>query len=316
MNPAPSSTLPPSPAAGREPLLWVFGLIGLLWLQLFLTLMPTWRDGEYYEYGWFVPPLAIGLAWNRWHHARRLAGEPAGISAKRGNLLFFAGLLAVTFISLTRFVSITDPSWRPPILFHASLVVLLSHSLVAYQWGMRMSMQFLPVTVFTLTSVPYPYQIEQFLIRHLTSAVSIFACEAFLLSGKPVELLGERLIMGQEVVEVNEGCSGIRSLQSLVMVALFFGELLLLSLPRRIVLLLVAAACALIINTARAYTLAEIQFTRGKVAFDQAHDMVGHIAFAASAAILFIAARLMLSSPSGGRRIKRTHVASPKPSPP
>ena len=316
MNPAPSSALPASPAAGREPLLWVFGLIGLLWLQLFLTLIPTWRDGEYYEYGWFVPPLAIGLAWNRWQNAERSARHAAVNHDSRGKTLLFIGLISILLISLTRFVTITDPSWRPPILLHASIVVLLSHALIAFQFGGRVSTTFLPVTIFALTSVPYPYQIEQFLIRHLTSAVSFLACEAFLLSGKPVELLGERLIMGQEVVEVNEGCSGIRSLQSLVMVAFFFGEMLLLSIPRRVMLLMVAAACALLINTARAYVLAEIQFTQGKEAFDHAHDTVGHVAFAASAIILYISARLMLFSGAGKRRIRRVLVTFPNPHPP
>lgn len=317
MNPAPSSTLPASPTAGREPLLWVFGLIGLLWLQLFLTLIPTWRDGEYYEYGWFVPPLAIGLAWNRWQwlkdsgagHLRKATANP------QGSVMAVVVLALLALIPL-RIVLHADPYWRSLLLAQALIVIGLTHLLLGHFLRWKTSLAFLPVSIYALTAVPYPTAIEKHLISHLTQWVSVLACELFLLSGKPVELMGERLVMGREVVSVNEDCSGIRSLQSLVMVALFFGEMLLLSIPRRIVLLLIAASCALIVNTLRAYHLANIHFTQGKDAFDQAHDMVGHVAFACSAAILYLSARLMLSSSTGSRKVRRILVTSPNPHPP
>ena len=40
----------------------VLTAISLIWLQLFWTLVPTWRFGEYYGYGWFVPVIAAALA--------------------------------------------------------------------------------------------------------------------------------------------------------------------------------------------------------------------------------------------------------------
>ena len=40
-------------------------VLGLLWLHFFWCLVPSWRFGEYYEYGFLVPVLAFGFAWRR-----------------------------------------------------------------------------------------------------------------------------------------------------------------------------------------------------------------------------------------------------------
>jgi exosortase len=297
---------------------WVLGFIALLWFQLFFTLIPSWRDGEYYEYGWFVAPLAIGLAWNRWQWLRESQGPPPFVPHGHGlrKLILLQLMLVLLVIAPMRVLLHVDPYWRLLLVGEALLVAATTHLLLGHFLGRRISLAFLPVTIYALTAVPYPTAIETALVTQLTRWVSVLACEIFLLAGMPVELSGERLAMGREVVSVNEGCSGIRSLQSLVMVALFFGEMLLLSLPRRVILLAVAASCALIINTLRAYHLANIHFTQGKEAFDRAHDMVGHVAFACSAVILYLAARLLLSSRRGSRQVRRIRVTTPNSTPP
>ncbi len=287
-------------------------LLLLLWLQLWWSLIPTWRDGEYYAYGWFVPPLALGFAWRRW----QMAPDPTAGSTPQGSRRLdwrwiVPLLLGVFFILPLRMIAESDPTWRPPLLVHAVLVFSLTHGLLWLVGGLRISLWMLPVTVFSLTAVPLPWQIEQGLVRSLTGTVISLTREAFLLLGRPVEVLGERLSMGDQVVEVTEGCSGIRSLQSLGMSALFFGELLLLSWGRRLGLLLVAAACAVVVNTARAWWLAEIHFSKGMAAADAAHDGIGHAAFAVSAAILFASACMLHRRRSEGRVIvRRVHVAS------
>jgi exosortase len=266
----------------------------LLWLQLYWSLIPTWRDGEYYAYGWFVPPLALSFAWRRWRIWKEGAGSAGLLAVDRINWRSGGVLLAVVLVIIPlRMIGEADPGWRPPLLLHAALVCLLTHALL-WRGGSRvLSLSMLPVTVFALTAVPPPWQIEQGMVRKLTDTVIHFTHELFLLLGRPVEVMGERLAMGNEIVEVTDGCSGIRSLQSLGMAALFFGELLLLSWARRLLLLVAAGICAVTINTARAWWLAEIQFSKGQAAAAAAHDGVGHLAFAASAAVLFGFAWLM-----------------------
>ena len=237
-------------------------LLLLLWMQLWWSLIPTWRDGEYYAYGWFVPFLALGFAWRRWH-MMEVAG---GVSAVWKPIGWRWGLFliaAVLLILPLRMISEMDQGWRPPILAHAAIVFGLTHLILWRAVGRKLSLWLLPVTVFGLTAVPLPWQIEQVMVRKLTDTVISLTSETFLLLGRPVEAIGERLAMGGEMVEVTEGCSGIRSLQSLGMAALFFGELLLLGWGRRLALLCVAATCAVVVNTARAWWLAEIHFSKG-----------------------------------------------------
>jgi exosortase len=298
--------------------------IFLLWLQLYWVLVPTWRNGEYYSYGWFVPVLAAGLAWRRWQllvpgssHGVAI-GPPGNIacgipesSQKLAGWLAALGVLAVVCIIPLQLIAVGDPGWRPPILLQAFLTVLLTHFLIWQGYGRSVSLGLLPVTVFALSAVPYPWQIEQQIIRSLTGAVVHLSREVFLLTGQPVELVGERLSIGSDAVDVTDGCSGIRSFQSLIMGALFFGELLLLALPKRLILLAVAGACALGVNSGRAYTLAVIHFNHGKEAAAAAHDLVGHIAYWLSIAIVFLAARWLVQSASSDRRVvRRSQVTS------
>jgi exosortase len=290
------------------------GALLLLWLQLFWSLVPTWRHGEYYAYGWFVPPLAIAFAWRRWQIARdREAGRESvggGVSTTVGVSLLMVAVLVIPL----RMINVSDPEWRPPLLLHAALVVGVTHWVLWRVRGASFSWSLLPVSIFALIAVPPPWQIEQGLVRRLTGTVIGLTHELFLLLGRPVEVSGERLTLGNEVVEVTDGCSGIRSLQSLVMAALFFGELMLLPLIRRLALLLVAAGCAVVVNTGRAWMLANTQFAKGKEAADAAHDLIGHVAFAVSAAMLLVAA-LVLHRRRGPRRVvvkKRVQGTEPE----
>jgi exosortase len=277
----------------------------LLWVQLFVALIPTWRSGEYYSYGWFVPLLAAGLAWRRWKLLAP-ATDPAATSPGMPGLpmaLFL--LLAFAAIIPLRLIGTADPGWRPPLLLHVVLVFGITHLWLWQRCGRGISLGLLPATIFALSAVPYPWQIEQHLIRSLTGLVLSITREAFLLVGQPVELLGERLALGTDVVEVTDGCSGIRSFQSLVMVALFFGELFFLPLGRRIALIALAGLSAVAFNTLRAWWLAHVHFAGGPEAAAAAHDRIGHTTFILSAATLWLSAYGLLHLGSRGPKVLR-----------
>lgn len=296
-DPEGGMTGPPVPGAGAAGV-----LIALLWIQLFLALVPTWRHAEYYGYGWFVPFLAAGLAWRRW----RSAGPPTAPSSsttRRLPLVSVLLLAAAVLIVPLRAIGIADPGWRPPLLLHAAFVCVVTHGLLWHTHGTRRSLAMLPVTVFALSAVPYPWRVEQDLIRSLTGKVIAVTRECFLLTGVPVETQGERLVLGGEMVEVTDGCSGIRSLQSLVMVALFFGELFLLSAWRRMGLVILAGLGAVLTNTLRAWWLARTHFQQGPEAAAAAHDGVGHVAFALGAALLWLSAWVLIHRGVGKRRL-------------
>ncbi len=278
----------------------VLAAIIALWLQLFYSAVPFWRFGEYYEYGWYVPPLAAFFFLRRWRR-RDFGGRralPRGWVAVAG-LLMFPALLGI------RALAGFDATWRPPLLLQSLLVVVAAHWLLYLRGGRQLSLGMAPVTVFALTAIPYPSGFEQGLIAKLTYGVTHVSAGLFNFLGRPVEILGTTLTSLGTVVEVNDGCSGVRSLQSLLMAGLFFGELFLLRPLQRVALLAFALVVVVATNMGRVMTLARIRFDQGESAFEAAHDPVGQIASLVSAACLFAAARILLGTHKGRRRLVR-----------
>lgn len=285
---------------GREDDGVVLLAILVLWLQLFYSAVPLWRFGEYYEYGWFVPPLAAWFFYRRWRTRDFARGRalPCG-------WVVMAGVLVFPVLVGIRALAGFDASWRPPLLLQTLLVVVLEHWLLYLRGGRRLSLGMAPVTVFALSAIPYPYNFEQALIARLTDGVVYTSAGLFNFLGRPVEMLGTKLTSLGVEVQVNEGCSGIRSLQSLLMAGLFFGELFLLNLRQRLALLAFTAVVVVGVNMGRVMTLARIRFDKGEQAFEAAHDSVGQVAFLLSAALLFFAARGLLSTQDGRRKLVR-----------
>jgi exosortase len=265
-----------------------------IWLHFFWSLVPSWRFGEYYNYGFLVPVLAFGFVWRRAGLLREIAATP-WMPGK-----WFDWLLALSTVGVLmaliplRVIETSVIAWRPPLIFHGLLVTGLTLVALVRARGWKTMIFFLPVIVFAWSAVPYFQVLENTLVRHLTGWVLSMTREAFLLGGQPVEQLGERLVLGARVVDVTDGCSGIRSIQSLLMASLFFGELLWLRLPGRILLIGSALVAAVVCNIGRAWYLASVQFAHGEDAAHAVHDTAGHLAFAAAALSLYLTARLLM----------------------
>ena len=279
--------------------------LAALWLHFFWCLVPSWRFGQYYEYGFLVPVLALGFVWRRAGLLNGVASAPWHPGKLADGLLIALGAMGLLALIPLRIVETGDPGWRPPIVLHGLFVTLATHLAVARWRGWKVSAFFLPVTVFAWSAVPYLWQLEQALVRHLTGMVIGLTREVFLLGGQPVERLGERLALGAQAVEVSDGCSGIRSIQSLLMAALFFGELLWLRWHGRLILVVVALGAAVLCNTGRAWYLAMVQFSKGVAAAHAAHDSAGHLAFASAALILYLAARILMPRARGRVVVRR-----------
>lgn len=294
MNPAATTADPlplSSPSRPVPDVPWELVVSALLWLQLFASLTAVWRDGTYYDYGWFVVPISGYFFWRRWQLVAARPAHPADTRSAAPWLLVTLGaaVLAPTLL-LLRITFADSPGWRLPVWVHAALVAALHHGLVAAAAGWKSSAFVAPVTIFALSAVPYPMRIEVPLVHQLADLVVAVTRELFLFLGDPVAVLGTRLSLDGQHVAVTDGCSGLRSFQSLLMAGLFFGELLWLSGPRRLVLLAIAAACAVVTNTGRAYWLAATQFRHGADAMDRLHDQAGHLAFGLGCVILLVAA--------------------------
>jgi exosortase/archaeosortase family protein len=106
--------------------------------------------------------------------------------------------------------------------------------------------------------------------------VAAVAAETVTLFGIPTQLEGNLIRVSNGLVGVNEACSGVRSLQTALMIGLLFGELKRLSIWRRVALLASAIALALVANLCRAIFLVWIAATRSISEVSRWHELAGY----------------------------------------
>jgi len=196
-------------------------------------------------------------------------------------------------------------------ILHAGIVALLSHWLVWRHSGRKTSLSLIPVSVFALCAIPYPFQLERAVIQGLTEWVVQVAGGLFHLTGRPTVASGGVLELDGIQVAVTDGCSGIQSLQSLVMVALCFGEFFRLRITQRFLLVILAGAVAIIVNVVRAMVLASIRFDQGATSFDAAHDGVGHTAFVIGGLCLLLITRVLIGMDGRKHKVLRRTLVKP-----
>ena len=133
---------------------------------------------------------------------------------------------------------------------------------------------FFPVAFF-LIAVPWPVPLEQSLIQWLMSSVTTICVEALSWVEVPAIQKGNVIEISTGRVGVEEACSGVRSLQTTLMIALFMGELLRFGVIRRLILLAGGLGVAFVCNASRAFFLVWVSARSGTDAVAKWHDNVG-----------------------------------------
>ncbi len=121
--------------------------------------------------------------------------------------------------------------------------------------------------------------------------VAAAAAEMLSLFGIPAQLEGSLIRVNTGLVGVNEACSGVRSLQTSLMIGLLFGELKRFSTSRRFLLLSGVLGVALVANFSRAFFLVWVAAREGVPAVERWHDFAGYsiVAVVFGAALAFAA---------------------------
>ena len=272
-----------------------------LWVQLFYSASYNWQYGEYYDYGWYVPPLAVWFFYRKWSGWETLSRPPPPEWV-------FAGWLVVLALALAglRTLGHADPAWTLPQWGQAGIACLITGFIVLRRAGKSALPGLVPVLLFALTAVRLPTEIETALVDGLTHGVLEASGWIFRLFGRPVTVLGNQLEMMGEVVEVTEGCSGIRSIQSFLMVSLFLGEWMALKVLPRVAMVGVGLITAWLTNVARATFLAWFRFDEGQSAFDRFHDTAGMAAYLVGAGVMIWVSARMDSERGTGRVVRKT----------
>ncbi len=252
-------------------ILFTLALAGL-WFACCRHLSAEWSYNEQYNYGWFVPFFALYLFWLRWEDRP----EAAIRNSPRGRKAALISIPLLLILFPLRLVEVANPDWRLLSWVHALTAVALTLLLIWWMGGAPWLQHFAFPVLFFLVAVPWLTAIEQPIIQGLMPTVANIATETLSLFGIPADVQGNLIHINGGVVGVSEACSGVRSLQTSLMIGLLFGELKRLRLMQRIVLVVAAIGIAFIANCGRAFFLVWIAATRGVPQVEHWHDTAGY----------------------------------------
>jgi exosortase len=256
-------------------------VLGWLWFLLINHLRIEWTLNEQYNYGWAVPGLCLILA------LRRLAEfnpasfpgpesdkSTAGNTRKVSVFYFLISVLALAFAPIRLFQE-SNPEWRLISWALAFVVVGLTLLFVRVAGGQAMFRILLFPIAYFFIAVPWPSFIEHPVIQRLTAMNATVSTELLGLIGVPALARGNVIEISSGVVGIDEACSGIRSLQAMLMLALCFGEWYRLRPARRWGLCAAAFATAAVLNLLRTTMLVFIAARHGLPAMAHWHDPAG-----------------------------------------
>jgi exosortase len=181
----------------------IIGLLVLLIYPALVWLFRSWLSNPYYTHGFLIPPIAVLLAWRQWRH---LKAEPRQGQTWAG-ILVIVGSLAVIVWAM---------SWQN--YFVAALVMIgLLIGILLYLEGWSRLRHWLFPLLFLSLMVPLPFVdlaspwLESFTARTATALAGLVGISA-------VQQGGEITLPNTTIV-VGAPCSGLRSLVTMVTVA-------------------------------------------------------------------------------------------------
>lgn len=260
-------------------------VLGGLWAITLDSVRLEWGVNPQYTYGWLVPPLVAYLLWHRWRHRPRR--EVANLDRRFWRT---TAMLAILLLP-ARLIQEANPAWRLTMWLLAGSALGLTLALTYALGGRAWLRHFAFPLGFSLVAIPWPTVVESPLIQGLTRLNATVTVELLHLVGVPALQRGNLVEIAAGVVGIEEACSGIRSFQASLMLALFFGELTRLGRRRRVALIGIGFGVALLANLARTLLLISVALRQGLPAMEQWHGAAGLLVLAASFTALWWVSR-------------------------
>ena len=266
-----TSLAPPEAAPTSRGINWFpVAVFALVWIELISRLRFEWSINPQYGYGWTVPFLAAYIFWRRYQNAP--PPSPPDLRILPGLLI----ILAAAFLIPVRLIQEANPDWRLLSWAMALSAGIITAGGIYLSGGMRWVRHFAFPILFFFVAVPWPTNLEQFVIQGLMRIDALINVEILNAIGIPAVQLGNVIEVGSGFVGIDEACTGIRSLQATFMVSLFLGEFYEFARWRRIILVVAGALLAFICNLVRTFLLVYLGAEHGSQTIKNWHDPAGH----------------------------------------
>jgi exosortase len=216
--------------------LLIAGLVAALYGPLLTQMvLQCWQDPDY-SHGFVVPVFVGYVLYQRRHELRQVSLEPNNFGFPL--MLGAVGLLLVGTLGAELFLS------------RSSLLLLLGGIILFFAgWKMLRAVAF--PWAFLVLMIPLPALIYNQVTFPLQLLASRLASNSLELFGIPVLREGNVLVLPNYSLEVVEACSGIRSLMSLIALAVVYGYFVERRLWARIALVVVILPIAIASNALR-----------------------------------------------------------------
>jgi len=257
-------------------------LLGWLYASILARLFLQWvgptRDPNF-EHGVFVPLFAMFILWQ--DRQRLMAIRPNPSWAGLPVLMLSLAMLVLGVLGAELFFS------------RVSLLVMLAGLILLFQgWAFFRAVLF-PWAVLALM-IPIPNLILQQITFPLQLVASKLATVLLELVGVPVLRQGNVIVLASMPLDVAEACSGIRSLLTLVTLAIIYGYLMESRIWVRIALACSAVPIAVAANSFRIFgTGLLVQYWDPDKAEGFFHTFSGWLIFVVALMLLFAVHRLI-----------------------
>jgi exosortase len=271
-----AAACPASAAAGAVPL-WQVGCLAVLSIWLYwptlVHLVGQWWGDPNFSHGFFVPLFSAFAIWQERDRLARIALQPswAGLIV----LLAGLGMLVVGRLGAELFLD------------RASLLLVLAGVVILFLgWNLFRAVLF--PWAFLLLMIPIPTIVFNRITFPLQLLASKVAATVLPVLGVPILREGNVINLPSMALEVAEACSGIRSLMSLVTLAIIYGYLMEKRLWVRWLLALASVPIAVAANSIRIIgTGLLVQYWDAEKAEGYFHASWGWIIFVVSLVMLY-----------------------------
>jgi exosortase len=261
-------------------------VLGGLWYLLIERLAQYWAIEPEYNFGWLVPVLCGYLFWLRWR------SRPAPDAPQLGLVKCILWLTALGLLPTWLIVQ-ANPDWRVVAWLLAGQTVILSLCVIYWSGGRAWLGHFAFSICLILAAVPWPTFIKSGVVHAVTQLSTSVTVGALHLLRIAAVQHGNVIELRTGSVGLDEACSGIRSLQAVLMLTLFLGELYRTSFRRRYLLIVIGAAIAFVCNSVRTTCLAIAAAKQGSESVATWHDPIGYALMTACFLGVVAAARVI-----------------------
>lgn len=253
--------------------------IGVVYATIIPGMVDDWYNDPNYSHGFLVPLISIYFLSLNWCELTRTRLKPSNTG-----LLLIAGslcLLLFGFIGTEYFT------------MRSSLVFLIG-GVVLYWFGWAVLRLSSLAISFLIFMVPLPYIVYDSLAFPLKLLVTKASVAVLKILTIPVVSEGNIIMFPQTILEVADACSGLRSLMSLITLAVALAFMTQESSLKRTVIIVSAVPVAIVTNMFRVITTGVLASRYGAAAAEGFfHEFAGMAVFLLAMIILFVESAIL-----------------------